>query len=271
MTIKSMIEFSKTISQSEINSKYLNLKDDFNRKYGSYFPTHATKLIILDNQERKFDALKHHEHQIWGSLRRWFETNNITAGTKIIIKYDSNEKLDGKPVIRLIIERIGELPKDKIIEKEWSEIYESEKIEIPIEFEKQLESFLEKNLGRLENGLKLYKDESGQYGRQYPIEEGIIDLLCVDKEGNFVIIELKKGRGSREAVGQIQHYMGWVKENLCKEKQEVLGIIITHEFDTKLKYSVSANDKLRIRYYKIHLEFVSEKEVKAPEKTSGKF
>ncbi len=140
---------------------------------------------------------------------------------------------------------------------------EPKKIEIPIEFERQLESFLEKNLHKLEDGLRLYKDEAGNPGRQYPTDIGPIDLLSVDKDGNFVVVELKKGRSSDAAVGQIQRYMGWVKQNLCKTNQSVFGIIVTHEFDAKLKYSAYANDKLKIRYYKIHLEFVSEENIES--------
>ena len=131
-------------------------------------------------------------------------------------------------------------------------------IEIPLEFERQLESFLEKNLHKLEGGLRLYKDEAGNPGRQYPTDVGPIDLLSVDKDGNYVVVELKKGKGSDAAVGQIQRYMTWVKLNLCKNNQSVFGIIVTHEFDVKLKYSALANEKLKIKYYKVHLEFVSE-------------
>lgn len=256
-----MIEFYRTLSKAEVDSRYLNLKDDSGKRYGFDFPPHTTKLIIVDNQERKFNATKHHEHQIWGNLRKWYEFNSITAGTRILIKFNPDEKINGNHVVRLLIEKLGEIREEKNIEEE-NEISEQKKIEIPLEFERQLESFLEKNLNKLEQGLKLYKDEVGNYGRQYPTDIGPIDLLCVNKESNFVVVELKKGRGSDSAVGQIQRYMGWVKENLCKNDQNVFGVIITHEFDNKLKYSVVANDKLKIRYYKIHLEFVSEDNVK---------
>ena len=60
-----MVEFYRTISKAEVNAKYLNLKDDSGKRYGSYFPPHATKLVIVDDQERKFNSTKHHEHQIW--------------------------------------------------------------------------------------------------------------------------------------------------------------------------------------------------------------
>ena len=258
-----MIEFYRTISKAEAHSRYLNLKDDSGKRYGSYFPPHATRLIIVDDQERKFNATKHHEHQIWGNLRTLFETNNILPGTRILVKFDPDSKVNGNSVVKLIIDKIGELreSKEERILEENDDYEEPKKIEIPIEFERQLESFLEKNLHKLESGLRLYKDEAGNLGRQYPTDIGPIDLLCVDKDGSFVVVELKKGRSSDAAVGQIQRYMGWVKQNLCKNSQSVLGVIVTHEFDAKLKYSAFANDKLKIRYYKIHLEFVSEENI----------
>ena len=64
-----MVESTKTISKSEIDSNYLNLKDDFGNRYGSQFPPHAKKLIIVDGQQRKFNATEDHEHQIWGKLK----------------------------------------------------------------------------------------------------------------------------------------------------------------------------------------------------------
>ena len=260
-----MIEFFRTISKAEVNSTYLNLKDDLGKRYGFQFPPHKTKLTIIDNKERKFIAQKHHDNQIWGNIRTWYEANNITPGTTILITFDPNEKeINGNPVVRLLIEKIADLKKEMVIEEE-SEVYEPKKIEIPIEFERQLESFLEKNLQKLEAGLKLYKDDAGNFGRQYPTDIGPIDLLCVNNNGNFVVVELKKGRSSDAAIGQIQRYMGWVKKNLCKNNETVFGTIITHEFDNKLRYSVAANDKLRIKYYKIHLEFISEEDVKEKE------
>lgn len=136
--------------------------------------------------------------------------------------------------------------------------------EIPIEFEKHLEDFMESNLGLIEPGLKLYVDDDNNRGRQYPTDVGTIDLLCVKQNGDLIIIELKKGRGSDAVVGQISRYIGWVKENLADGKN-VWGIIITHEYDDRLKYAVLANDKLRILYYKINMSFVSENELKSRE------
>lgn len=101
--------------------------------------------------------------------------------------------------------------------------------------------------------------EDGEYiGQQYDTKEvGRIDLLCKDKKtGDFVIIELKRGRESDKVVGQTLRYMGWVKKNLAKEGQNVYGLIITFEGDpdSRLKYSLEPiKNLIELKFYKISI------------------
>lgn len=256
-----IIEFKHRLNQSEIDSKYLNLKDETGRRYGDQFPPHTTKLGIIDQYGRTFSASKHHEHQIWGNLRTWYEANQVTSGAIISVKYDPAEKSDkGDTVIHLEVlgdspSSISPIPEDEEI------VEESIKTEIPFEFERQLENFVEVNLKLIEKDLRLFEDENGNRGRQYPTDVGTIDLLCLRPNNDFVIIELKRYSGSDRAVGQISRYMGWVKRHLAKDRS-VFGVIITHEYDQRLSYAVAANDKLKVLYYKIGLEFVSEEEIR---------
>lgn len=124
--------------------------------------------------------------------------------------------------------------------------------------ERDLENFLSKNLGLIEEGLKLYYEE-GQGGRQYPTDVGTIDLLCKNRE-DFVVVELKKGRCSDTVVGQISRYIGWVQKNLSNGCN-VRGIIIVHDFDERLKYAVLAHSNLKLKYYEIQIKFISEQQV----------
>lgn len=49
-------------------------------------------------------------------------------------------------------------------------------------------------------------------GRQVPTAYGkFIDLLAIDREGNLVVIELKKDKTPREVVAQVLDYGSWVK------------------------------------------------------------
>lgn len=98
--------------------------------------------------------------------------------------------------------------------------------------EKLLEDFLEKNIEQLEKGLKLV-------GRQYNTITGPIDLLCKDKKGDYVVIELKKGRGSDKVVGQALRYMGFIKTNMLETAdQSVRAIIVSRQIDKSLEMAV---------------------------------
>ena len=121
---------------------------------------------------------------------------------------------------------------------------------LPFQAERELRDFLSMYPEKIEKGLQVE-------GVEYETGVGRIDLLCRDREGNYVVIELKKVRDSDNAVGQLLRYMGWVKENIAKGKK-VRGMIITHEFDEKLDYAVKAFDDLKVKYYAIKFELSDE-------------
>jgi hypothetical protein len=255
-----MIEFDRTIGTPEEKNYYLNITDNQGNRYGNKFPEDRTPLWIT-TEGRKYKASKRGDNQIWGRLRSWYEGEGIHAGDTVHVLYDpSVSEIDGRISIEISIvtrsEATGKIPSVKV-EEEAGEIREVP-TEVSIQMEHELEDFLINNLGLIEGGLELYTDEQGKNGRQYLTDVGTIDLLCKNK-GDFVIIELKKGRISDAVVGQISRYIGWVRENLA-EGHSIRGIIIVHDFDLKLKYAVLANDNLEIKYYKIQINFISEQE-----------
>ena len=97
--------------------------------------------------------------------------------------------------------------------------------------ERLIEDVLEKRVSLLEDGLRLIRN-----GRQYSTEIGRIDLLALDKNKNYVVIELKKGMIPDKVMGQTLRYMGWVRDNLSKPR-DVRGIIVGREVTEKLKYA----------------------------------
>lgn len=130
-------------------------------------------------------------------------------------------------------------------------------IEIIDPYEVIVRDFLATRVGILDEGLQLYK---GIQGKEFKVGKvGKIDLLCVDKSDNFVVVELKKSNPSDKAVGQILRYVGWVKENLAKDK-EVRGIIVAIQPEKensdyeKLRYAVAANSDLQLKYYRLFIE-----------------
>nr|QNO49179.1 endonuclease NucS [Methanosarcinales archaeon ANME-2c ERB4] len=129
-----------------------------------------------------------------------------------------------------------------------SEEFEEENGDIPpysVSLEKDLANYLANNPSLIEDGLELK-------GKEYDTRNaGRIDILCIDGNGDFVVVETKKGKESDKVVGQIQRYMGWVKRNLAKKGKNVRGIIIVNEFDEWLDYAVSVNENIRLLYYEV--------------------
>lgn len=125
---------------------------------------------------------------------------------------------------------------------------------IPLE-EKVLSPIVARNVGRYLPGLEIFVDEDGREGIKYDMgEAGQADLVCVDKDGNYVVIEFKKGRTSDSVVGQILRYIGWTQENLCDRGQMVKGIIVTGEVDEKLRFATKPlKDLIKLKRYDLGL------------------
>jgi len=131
---------------------------------------------------------------------------------------------------------------------------DEEAVETALSLEYDLENSLVGNLGQLEKGLQLFQ-ENGLVGQQVDAKAaGRIDLLAVDSDGALVVIELKAGEADRQVAGQIQAYMGWVKENLAKQRK-VRGIIVASEFTDRLSYSIKVVPNLSLKRYQIVFRF----------------
>ena len=123
--------------------------------------------------------------------------------------------------------------------------------EISISLERDLEAFIFENIDSLEEGLEPYK---GEGGRQYPVESGRIDILATDKEDNFVVIELKADKGGDAVLTQVLAYMADIKEIAGQRK--IRGIIIAHDFSSKLVSAVSMLQDIELLRYKVKFDFV---------------
>ncbi len=117
---------------------------------------------------------------------------------------------------------------------EWSLGEVTEAVEKAGDFsESEIEHSIVSNPNILEDNLEVVQ-------RQFPTDVGFIDILCKDNNGAFVVVELKKGTGSYEVVGQILKYMTWIQEHLAGTKQ-VRGIIVAKENDKQLEYAAKGS------------------------------
>jgi len=61
----------------------------------------------------------------------------------------------------------------------------------------------------------------------------------------LLVVELKKGRARDSVVGQIQRYMGYIKDEIVESDQIVKGVIVAFEDDQRIKRALSVtNDKI---------------------------
>lgn len=120
--------------------------------------------------------------------------------------------------------------------------------------EKHLEDFLVQNWRQTELGKNydIYNEDGELVGKQYPSDTGPIDILAVSKDKKtLLVVELKKGRASDNVVGQIQRYMGYVKDELAEPNQEVKGIIIALEDDNRIRRALSVANNIEFYRYQV--------------------
>jgi restriction system protein len=120
--------------------------------------------------------------------------------------------------------------------------------------EKHLEDFLVANWAQTELGKThdIFAEEGETVGQQYQSDTGPIDILAVSKDKKeLLVIELKKGKASDNVVGQIQRYMGFVKDMLAEEEQNVRGIIIALEDDVRIRRALSVAQNIEFFRYEV--------------------
>src|SRR5215216_1049967 len=95
------------------------------------------------------------------------------------------------------------------------EIFEDENLReikrTKLELESRIEDWLERDISILSDDLLVV-------GRQIQTTfGGIIDLLCLDSQGDVTIVELKRDKTPREITAQTLDYASWAKD-LSNEK-----------------------------------------------------
>ena len=97
-----LINFDHKLTNFEYKLKYLNLRDLDGSDYGRYFPPIRNKIIIIDDEDRKFTAVRAGNNQITGDLLTFFKKNSIKPGDVFKFEYDPDERNeDGLHLLRL--------------------------------------------------------------------------------------------------------------------------------------------------------------------------
>ncbi len=125
--------------------------------------------------------------------------------------------------------------------------------------EEHLEDFLVNNWKNTELGkaFDVYEEDGEKVGQQYLVDTGKIDIFAISKDKKtLLVIELKRGRASDVVVGQTLRYMGYVKEELAEDNQDVRGIIIALEDDQKIRRALSMTPNISFYRYEVSFKLV---------------
>lgn len=141
--------------------------------------------------------------------------------------------------------------------------HSDELVEDPSVFalERHLEDFLVANWQSTELGkdYDIFSEDGELVGQQYPSDTGPMDILAISKDqSTLLVVELKRGRASDAVVGQIQRYMGYVKEELCESHQSVQGVIIALEDDLRLRRALSVTSNIDFYRYQVSFKLLKE-------------
>lgn len=75
-----------------------------------------------------------------------------------------------------------------------------------LDLEERIEAWLEQDISIISDDLLVIDRQSvTEFG-------GVIDLLCLDRSGDAVIVELKRDRTPRDITAQVLDYASWVKD-----------------------------------------------------------
>ena len=119
-------------------------------------------------------------------------------------------------------------------------------------YESDLRDYLARNLQVNEPGFSLY-DEEGIIGVEFPVGGRFIDILGVDSNGDFVVVELKVSRGYDRVIGQLLRYMAWIQKNQADLGQKVRGVIVAREISQDLILACSLIPNVELFEYKLSL------------------
>jgi len=132
---------------------------------------------------------------------------------------------------------------------------EEERIEeTSFAYEEDLKDYLSKNLSVIESGFKLFESENGVDGVEYSVDayNKRIDILAIDKNKTYVIIELKVSRGYEKVIGQCLYYKNRVKK--LSNVKKVRIIIIAREISQRLRIATEGLADVELFEYKLSIK-----------------
>ena len=228
-----LYEQKRYLEAKEIFERCLEEKRDVDYAGNNYVRT----LIALGKNADAKKFIKHTEYKISKALKDKVKAlDNSNARLKktdsiIEVEDDGNEEF-------AVIEKKADLSIKK-------QQFSNEKL-----LEDELTNRIESGIPVFGLNLKIYK-RYGEYGRQYIIPCGRLDLLCEDDKGNLYVIELKKDSGYDDAYKQTAQYLDWFATAEKFKDINVYGIICLNNPTKELIKKVHADKRMRLFEYQI--------------------
>lgn len=147
----------------------------------------------------------------------------------------------------------GDVAREEELGDETEETDSAEALPGSSEFllERDLQRYLAENLECIETGLRLYEDD-GIRGIEFEAGNGRrIDILAIDRNGAFVVLELKVSKGYDRVVGQLLRYVNWVRQNLAEPGQRVRGMIICRTMSEDLRLACASIRDVELFEYQL--------------------
>ena len=104
-----------------------------------------------------------------------------------------------------------------------------------VDLESRLEDWMDADVSVLSDDLLVI-------GRQLDTEGGgILDLLCLDRAGDVVVVELKRGRTPREVVAQVLDYAAWAADLSFDQIQDIAAATYPEGLDAAFRQRFGAD------------------------------
>ena len=238
-------ELMKEFAEEKLSKGQIFTKNKAAQWFSTHYPNIKTTTVKrhVDGMSVNSASRQHHPSIKPGSGHDLF----FKVGRGDYRLWDSEK--DPQPLYKADIEKSKSVVTDDDAEEFGEEAPEDDGYSSRFAYERDLKNYLANTLGSLEPGLKLYEEE-GLTGIEYPVGGRFIDILAVDAEGDFVVIELKVSKGYDRVIGQLLRYMSWIEKNLTDGKK-VRGWIIAREISEDLKLATARVPDVSLFEYEI--------------------
>ena len=235
---KSVGELLKDFADSWSDNNGVFVKKDvidwFNKNYpkikDSTVSAHITKFSVNNKNRVHYHAhLDGRDDILFKINEHTYRKYNSITDSEPIYKFESKEQI---------------VSEDEDDEREYDTAFA---------YEEDLKNYLAKNLEIIEPGLKLF-EEDGINGVEYEVNGRFIDILAVDKNKNFVVIELKVSKSYDRVIGQLLRYKNWIQKELANAGQVVRGIIIASELSDDLKIACMGLPNIKLYEYELSVK-----------------